>query len=104
MLFIAQRVSAMVLGPLVFVHLGLILFAVRNGLTGAEILSRTQGSGFWAVFYTSFVIAVAIHAPIGLRNILQEWSRLPKKLLDTLVVVFALLLVLLGMRAVVAII
>ncbi|MBB3011359.1 MULTISPECIES: hypothetical protein [Cupriavidus] len=60
-LFALQRLSAMVMAPFVLVHLGVILYAVRGGLTAAEILSRTQGSLLWIPFYSLFVISVAVH-------------------------------------------
>jgi fumarate reductase subunit C len=103
-LFVAQRISAMILGPLVLVHLALILIAVRNGLTGAEILERTNGSLVWGFFYGTFVVAAAIHAPIGLRNILREWTGLPRLPVDILVTLFGMVLLGLGLRAVTAII
>ncbi len=103
-LFIAQRFSAMLLGPLVLIHLGLILFAVRNGLSGAEILSRTQGSLGWGLFYGCFVVSVAVHAPIGLRNILYEWTRIDRSSINLAVIGFAAVLLVLGLRAVFAVI
>lgn len=103
-LFLAQRISAIILGPLVLVHLGLILFAVRNGLSGAEILSRTQGSISWSVFYGLFVLSVTVHAPIGLRNILQEWSRISPLTINIVALLFALIFLALGLRAVAAIV
>ena len=39
-----QRMSAMVLAICVVVHIVTIIYAVRGGLTAAEILSRTRGS------------------------------------------------------------
>ncbi|NIA69307.1 succinate dehydrogenase [Pelagibius litoralis] len=103
-LFILQRLSAMVLAPLVLVHLGLILYAVRDGLTAAEILGRTQGSLGWALFYGAFVLAAAVHAPLGLRNILREWTGVGLRLINLLSLVFGLLLAGLGLRAVVAVV
>jgi len=103
-LFLAQRISAIILGPLVLVHLGLILFAVRNGLSGAEILSRTQGSISWFVFYGLFVLSVTVHAPIGLRNILQEWTRISQLTINIVALLFALIFLALGLRAVAAIV
>ncbi|MGB5708462.1 MAG: hypothetical protein WBM41_16725 [Arenicellales bacterium] len=103
-LFLAQRISAIILGPLVLVHLGLILFAVRNGLSGAEILSRTQGSISWSVFYGLFVLSITVHAPIGLRNILQEWTRISQRTINIIALLFALIFLALGLRAVVAIV
>lgn len=72
-LWYVQRVSAMVLVICVFIHLITILLAMQGGLTGAEILSRTRGNAIAAVFYLVFVLAAAIHAPIGLMRIAQEW-------------------------------
>ena len=99
-LFLLQRVTAMLLAPLVLVHLVVMLVAVHGGLSAAEILSRTQGSVAWAIFYGVFVLAVALHAPIGMRNILREWT--PMSASGALVVsgLFGLLLLALGLRAV----
>ncbi|MCP3686888.1 MAG: succinate dehydrogenase [Gammaproteobacteria bacterium] len=102
-LFIFQRASALLLAPLLIVHLGLILFAVRDGLSAAEILGRTQGNILWMLFYGLFVIAVTIHAPIGLRKVLQEWTGISRILINSFSIIFALLLLTLGLRAVMAI-
>ena len=99
-LYLLQRASAMLLAPLVLLHLGLILYAIEGGLSADEILGRTKGSLFWAGFYGLFVLAAALHAPIGLRNILREWTRLRGRSLDLATVGFALLLLVLGLRAV----
>lgn len=103
-LFIAQRLTAMILAPLVIIHLGLILVAVRGGLTAAEILARTQGSVFWAFFYGLFVLVVSIHAPIGIRKVLQEWTKLEASTINSFCWLFALLLLVLGSRAVAAVV
>ncbi|CAN1538005.1 SdhD Succinate dehydrogenase, hydrophobic anchor subunit [Burkholderiaceae bacterium] len=71
-LWYLQRISAMVLGICVAVHLAIIFYAIRGGLTAGEILGRTQGNWLFASFYEIFVLACFIHAPIGLANILQE--------------------------------
>ena len=103
-LFALQRLSAKLLAPLVLVHLVLILYAVHGGLSAAEILGRTQGSVLWGAFYALFVIAVAIHAPIGVRNIVREWTRGRGWSLDAASVVLAIALLALGLRAVVAVV
>lgn len=103
-LYLAQRYSAMLLAPMVIVHLVLILFAVRNGLTGEEILARTQGNFLWAAFYTLFVLAAGVHAPIGLRSVLREWTSLGNVLVDIICCFFAALMLVTGIRAVIAII
>ena len=103
-LFILQRLSAMVLAPLVLIHLGLILYAVRGGLTAGEILGRTQGSLGWALFYGVFVLAAAIHAPLGLRNILREWTGANARAAGWVAAGFGALLLILGLRAVAAVV
>ena len=57
-LYLAQRLSAMVMAPLVLVHLAVMIYATQGGLDAAEILSRTQGSFFWGGLYGLFVLAV----------------------------------------------
>ena len=49
----------------VIVHLITIIYATRGGLSGAEILARTRGNATWFAFYGVFVLAVAVHVPIG---------------------------------------
>jgi fumarate reductase subunit C len=71
-LWYAQRISAMVLGLCVSIHLVIIFYAIRGGLTAEEILGRTQGNIAFALFYEIFVLACFVHAPIGLANILEE--------------------------------
>jgi len=71
-LWYAQRISAMVLGLCVSIHLIIIFYAIRGGLTAEEILGRTQGNIAFAIFYEIFVLACFVHAPIGLANILEE--------------------------------
>ncbi len=103
-LFVLQRVSAMFLAPLVMVHLGLILYAVRGGLTADEILARTQGSIGWALFYGVFVLAASVHAPVGVRNVLKEWTSWRGPSLDVAMLVLAAALMASGLRAVWAVV
>ena len=88
-LFALQRFSALLLAPLVVVHLGLILYAVRGGLTADEILSRTQDNIGWGLFYGLFVLAVSVHAPIGVRNVLKEWTAWRGRSLDLAMLLLA---------------
>ena len=99
-LWIAQRASAAVLALCVVVHLATIIYAVRGGLTGAEILARTRGSAGWLTFYALFVLAVTVHAPIGLRAVLGEWLGWHGRSRDVALLAFAMLLAWMGMRAV----
>jgi len=99
-LWIAQRASAAVLALCVLVHIVVMIYAVRGGLSAAEILGRTRGNAGWAVFYSLFVLAVAVHAPIGLRAIAIEWLGWRGRSLGIFVHLFAALLLMMGLRAV----
>ena len=99
-----QRISAMVLTLCVVGHLAAMIHAVRGGLTGEEILSRTQGSIGFGVFYTVFVLACAVHVPAGVTNIAVEWLGLSDESATWLGRAFALLLVVTGLRAVFAVV
>lgn len=103
LLWVAQRASAAVLALCVTVHLGTIIYAVRGGLSAAEILERTRGSVGWFVFYAVFVLAVTIHAPIGLRAVLGEWFGWRGRTRELLLVFFAIVLAAMGARAVVTV-
>jgi succinate dehydrogenase subunit C len=99
LLFIAQRATAAILAFAVTIHLATIVYAVRGGLTAAEILARTRHNGWFLALYAVFVLAVAIHAPIGLLNIAREWTNWRGRSLDLALAAFALLLVALGLTA-----
>jgi fumarate reductase subunit C len=71
-LWVVQRITAMVLGIAVVVHLVTIVTAVRGGLSAREILERTQGNEAWLAFYVVFALAAGLHGAIGLRNIAAE--------------------------------
>ena len=101
-LWYAQRISAMVLGICVAIHLLIIFYAIRDGLSAQEILGRTQGNVLFAIFYEIFVLACFVHAPIGVANILQE--TFPKsELAKPLAWMLALLILVLGTAAVVGV-
>ena len=102
-LWIAQRASAALLALCVAVHLATVIYAVRGGLSAAEILGRTRGNTAWLAFYAVFVIAASVHAPIGLRVVLAEWLRWRGASRDVFLLAFAVLLLVLGMRAVYAV-
>ncbi len=102
--YLLQRGTAMILVPLVVTHLVLIIVSAQGGITGEEILARTRGNFAWAAFYGLFVIAAAIHAGIGLQAILREWSKLSPRLVAIASHGFMALLIVLGLRAVYAVI
>jgi fumarate reductase subunit C len=103
LLWTAQRISAAVLVVCVVVHLAIVIYAVRNGLSAAEILGRTHGSYAWAGFYSIFLAAVVVHAPIGLRSVLAETFNWRGRSLDIAVMAAALTLAMWGFRAVYAV-
>jgi len=103
-LYLAQRISAAIMAPLVLLHLGVMIYAIQGGLSAEEILARTRGSLFWGGVYGLFVLAVAVHAAIGLRNIILEWWRPPGPLPGALAWIFGLVLWAMGWRAVVAVV
>ena len=102
-LWLAQRASAAVLAVCVVVHLATIIYAVQGGLSAAEILGRTRGNAAWFSFYAVFVLAVTVHAPIGLRTVLIEWLGWRGRSRDFALLLFAALLAWMGMRAVLAV-
>lgn len=103
-LYMAQRISALVMAPLMIGHIAVMIYAVQNGLTAAEILSRTQGSVWWGLFYGLFVIVVSIHAAIGIRAVVFETFRIAEPRLNMLTWAIGLSLLILGGRAVAAVV
>lgn len=103
-LYLAQRISAAIMAPLVMLHLGVMIYAIQGGLDAAEILARTRGSLFWGGTYGLFVITVAVHAAIGLRNILREWLQWRSLLAGALGWFVGAGLLVTGLRAVVALV
>jgi len=103
-LYVWQRGTAVLMVPLVAMHLAVIFYATRQGFSAADILSRTRGSIAWGAYYGLFVAAVSIHAAIGVRNVLAEWSPLTDRRAGQLAVAFGLLLAALGFRAVAAVV
>jgi len=99
-----QRISAMVLALCVLVHLAVMVYAVRGGLSGAEILARTRGSWGFGAFYALFVGACALHVPLGLANIAVEWGRWTAPRARWLGRIAALVILMLGLRAVFAVV
>lgn len=100
LLWLAQRASAALLALLVLLHLATMVYAVRSGLSAGAILGRTSGSLPWAAFYASFVLAVAVHAPLGLRAVATEWFGWRGRAWDRLFLGFGVLLAAAGWRAV----
>ena len=102
-LYLLQRLTALIMAPLTLGHIAVMIFAVQDGLTTAEILGRTQGSVLWLLFYGSFVVAVSIHAAIGLRVIVHETFSLKGRALGVFTWGAGLLFLITGARAVAAV-
>jgi fumarate reductase subunit C len=77
-----------------------MVYAVRHGLTTQAIVARVHASVAWPAFYALFVVAVAIHAPLGLRAIVDEWLGLRGAAVDVALGCFALVLLGGGLYAV----
>ena len=103
-LYLTQRISALIMVPLVLGHLGLMIYATKGGLSAEEILSRTQGSWFWGSYYGLFVVAAALHAAIGLRVIVHETLQIGEQALNLITLFFVAGFLSLGARAVMAVI
>lgn len=102
-LWLAQRASAAVLALCVAVHLATMILAVRGGLSAADILGRTHGSVGWSAFYALFVVAVSIHAPLGLRTVAAEWLGFRGRAADVVFALVGIALLALGAFAVAAV-
>lgn len=98
-LWILQRATAAVLALAVLVHLATLIYAVRHGLSAAAILARTQGNLAWLGFYLVFATAAALHAGVGLRVVLREWTPWRGPGLDLAVLSLAALIAAAGWRA-----
>jgi fumarate reductase subunit C len=103
-LYVWQRATATLMVPLVLVHIAVIFYATRQQMTAADILSRTHSSVAWASYYALFVAAVSIHASIGVRNVLAEWSRLTERRAGQIAIVFGVVLAFLGAHAIFALV
>ena len=103
-LYILQRATALIMAPLVLAHLVIIFYATNRGLSAADILGRTRGSIGWAAYYVLFVLAASAHGAIGVRVVASEWGGLRGRPLNILAWGFALLLAVLGLRAIAAVV
>jgi len=103
-LWAAQRFTAALLAIFVLVHLATIIYAVRGGLSAADILGRTRGNWALGAFYALFVLCAAIHGAIGLRAVAAEWLRLRGPAAEWTVALVGLALTALGLRAVYAVV
>jgi fumarate reductase subunit C len=86
------------------VHLAVIIYAVRGGLSGGEILARTRGNWAFGAFYATFVVACAVHVPLGLARMAEEWLRWRPAVALNASRLLALLLLAMGLRAVYAVV
>lgn len=103
-LYLWQRATAALMAPMILVHLAVIFYAMGHRLTAAQILSRTQDSIVWGLFYGTFVLLASTHASIGIRNVLCEWGRLKTGSAGMVAAAFGAVLIVLGLRAVAAVV
>jgi len=102
-LYMLQRVSALIMAPLALGHIAVMIYAVQGGLSAGEILARTEGSFAWGLFYGTFVVAVSVHAAIGLRVIAAETLKIRGMQLALLGWAVFLVLLVMGLEAVFAV-
>lgn len=102
-LYLLQRISALIMVPLVLLHLSVMIVAIQGGLDSAEILSRTRGSLFFGSVYSLFVLTVSIHAAIGLRVVIFEWLGIKGRALSVFSWFAFVALLLIGVRAVISV-
>ena len=103
-LYILQRGTAVLMVPLILAHIAVIFYATRKGLSAADILGRTRGSIGWGLYYGLFVLAASVHAGIGVRTVAIEWGRLQATAANIVMWGTGLVLLVLGLRAVVAVV
>jgi len=103
-LYLIQRLTALLMAPLVLLHLAVMIYAIQGGLSAAEILGRTQGSMLLGLVYGLFVLAISFHAAIGIRVIAYEWGAIRGVLLDWITGLLTVLFLALGSRAVYAVV
>jgi fumarate reductase subunit C len=99
-LWYAMRISSMVLAVCVLLHIVTVIYAVRGGLSAAEILGRTHGNWIFGAFYVVFVVACAVHVPLGLAAIAEEWLGLRERTALVFAQIIGAVILLMGLRAV----
>jgi len=99
-LWLVQRVSGMLLGVFVVIHLATMILAIQGGLTAREIMERTSENWLVGSFYGVFVIAASLHGSIGLRTVAQEVIGWRGASLNVVSGFFCVLLVVIGLFAV----
>lgn len=99
-LWYLQRISAMVMALCVLVHLIIIIYVVRSGLSAAAILGRTQGNLLLGTFYGVFVLACVVHVPIGLTTIATEWLGWRGRSVAVAAAFYGAVIAVMGLRAI----
>ncbi len=102
--YILQRATAAVMAPLIILHLIVIFYATRRGLSAADILGRTRGSFLWGGIYSLFVVCAAVHGSVGLGAVAREWFGLKGRALDGMIWGCGVVLLFMGLRAVAAVV
>lgn len=102
-LLLASRISALVLAIAVAVHLVVIIHAVQAGLTAGALLARTHDNWGFLALYVVFVLAAAVHAPIGLRSVIAEWCGWAGRAVDRALIGFGVAIAVLGVNAAIAV-
>jgi len=99
-LWLVQRLSGMLLGLFVVIHLVTMIVTIQGGVTAREMLDHTSGNWLVGAFYSVFAIAAAVHGSIGLRTVAQEVVGWRGGSLNVVIGGFCILLSVLGLSAV----
>ena len=94
--YFLQRLTGVLLAAFLVIHLITIIFAVKGGLSVAEIAGRVRGNTGWIAFYGIFILTVVVHATIGLRNIISELSDFGERTIAMISSTYAMITLILG--------
>ncbi len=104
-LYLWQRLTAALMLPLLLVHLAVIFYAMRKGFSAADILSRTRGSIAWAAVLRRIRgCGSRARADRPAHRAGRVDARLAPRWRDLVAIAFGFLLVVLGLRAVAAVV
>jgi fumarate reductase subunit C len=99
-LWLIHRLTGMVLGLFVLIHLITMIIVIQGGVSGEEIIGRTHGNYLLGLYYSLFVISAALHGSIGLRTVAKEVLAWHGPWLNLMTLMFCSLLCFIGLAAV----
>ena len=83
-LYILQRLTALIMAPLVLGHLAVMIYAVQGGVSASEILGRTQEVRFGRFsMHFSFLLSLFM-LQSECATVLFEWLKIRGSVLELL--------------------